>query len=736
MSEDFLDEILTGSSGTASSPSDDFLGEILSGTTKPPAPVHAAPAAQPIQAAGNRVLGAVSDAATSVKKFATGEDAREFDFGELPQNVWVNNKMVPIQSDLSLARGNPIAAAAIFKDRVPNADVEFDAMGNPYTTHGGEKKYLNRPGFSGGDINRGITEVGSMVMASRGGAGLLRKLGLAGKMTGAGVANYGTSLGIDKIAQIAGSPVPVDQKRALIIGALGFGGEAVAPIAEKFLTAFFGNPRMDAAEGLTAEGRKVLERIGVDPAYVTREFEQAFARQAARAVNPDEAAGVALAESLPRPVVLTTGDITRDVSQQAFEDAALKGARGEIPKQIMRGVRDGNQTALKENAVLIQDQLAGGVSQVTVRGEGAAAAAKQVKNLARSEKDFVDRAYDIARQGDTLAPVEIVQAMRNDIGSVLKERGFDVGRMQLVQRRLADADNILAEKSVSAVKINAMELWRKRLVRDIETARRADPSEAEALRAVRNTYDGWLEGAIEKALIIGDEEGIRAWQAARAINTRYSQMFKSDKTIAKIVEGDLTTEQSLSLIFGQSKLGAKQESAHTLKRIKKLLGEESSEWRALKEEGFLRLLKSQDTGPRGRDLEVMFSGDKFATAFDAAMKDAPSVMKTLYTAREQALFHQMKHVALRATNRVPGAVNSSNSAHEIARIMQQLLGSGSRVLQVFINRFARRFVDESDILKTKDAVTFTPMPRRLIPPGTVGGTASGIGGSVIDPRTQ
>ena len=103
------------------------------------------------------------------------------------------------------------------------------------------------------------------------------------------------SIGLDQLAQIAGSDQPVDQKKAAILAGLGFVGEFAAPIADRFLSTILSRNRFFRAGKLTPQGREAIKNAGVNPEAVTPEFAKVFSEHAKRATSPGEAA--ALAES-------------------------------------------------------------------------------------------------------------------------------------------------------------------------------------------------------------------------------------------------------------------------------------------------------------------------------------------------------------------------------------------------------------------------------------------------------
>jgi hypothetical protein len=557
-------------------------------------------------------------------------------------------------------------------------------------------------------------------------------MGLLGRAVGAGIGMGAASEGMDEIANILGSNEPPDRKRTLLIMALGLGGEFVGPVADKmigtvsrFFTSVFNKGRLYINGKLTPEGVKVMEAAGIDPKAVTPEFAAAFDARVAGGITSENAAVLAEAESLPLAVRLSRGDVTRDPYLQGLEQDALMGAHGETARTLMTGYRAFQQQDLRANVPAIQQKLGGAETPMVAEpGQGAAAAMGRVKTLSDAAESRVDVAYAAARGSGTTMPGEAAVAFGRQARRGLVAEGFDVAAMPRVLRRLKEAGGILRRKG-TAVIVDAMYLWRKRLVRDQKSVKASDPSEWAALQKLKKDFDSFMEASVDNALLIGDAEAVAMWTRAIEGRAAYGRMFGDNKIVKKLLEESVTQEQALNYLFGASKLGAKQDATLAIQQMKKLLGPESAEWGALKEEAFLRLLRSQGRTELNENLTAAFSGRAFKTAFDDAVRDAPTLMRTLYSPGELTLLRQFRDVAVRATDRRAGVVNTSNSATVLARIVQRLFGSGSQPLQIIVSRFAKPFTEAYRGFQAREATSFRPAPQALLPTGMAGG-ATGL----------
>ena len=157
----------------------------------------------------------------------------------------------------------------------------------------------------------------------------------------------------------------------------------------------------------------------------------------------------------------------------------------------------------------------------------------------------------------------------------------------------------------------------------------------------------------------------------------FGRRFESDAVIKKIVNEDLTQEESLNLIFGGSQMGFKPKSGAITRQIKNVLGEQSPEFKSLKEEAILRLVKNQSDS-------TTFSGAKFNTALEKSLKDNPTLMRELFTKEELIDLKKFARFSKTITDKKPGATNPSGTFNKLARMIQ---GSG------ISSNFATKFIN-------------------------------------------
>lgn len=263
---------------------------------------------------------------------------------------------------------------------------------------------------------------------------------------------------------------------------------------------------------------------------------------------------------------------------------------------------------------------------------------------------------------------------------------------------------------MTKVVINRVEEFRQALSK-AERAAGRDPSGV-ALRQVRGKLDDFLDEAVERGMVSGDMEALGKFKEARGLWKTLRTKYDGDGIASMLIEFDPATasyvpkgtaEDAARTLFSASGVGYKKGAQKGAEALRDVLGPDSQEWHALKQEAFMRLLRSNDKGGvRDKAGELVFSGDKFSTAWRDAMRDSPELMRTLFSPEELGLIRQFERVALLATNRKSGAVNFSNSAEKLgqvafSKITEAFPGSQYILapLRKKIGRFASEAVDEA-----------------------------------------
>ena len=614
----------------------------------------------------------------------------------------------------------------ILKRLVPGIEHESDDAGNIVVTIGDDQAaqmrikpgryFLNRPGISGQDaydiVNSGTIELFTSIPGAKLGLKALGKLGQALGLSG------GLSAGSvvqDLLAGGLGSNKGIDEVTAVVAGLFGITGAALAALGNKLIPgmrAILRSPLNfdDTGRGLNGRGRRAVRNMGADPDTVTNEAIQEFDNLTLGRRNPQnvgEATAAAEASSLPVDVPMRPGDLSGDVASQSAESSAAKGAFDVADTGIRveaHRVRQMQSEALDANRSGIQGRVAGRdeASRVGARGAGIEEVQRGLKAGLDAAKDAVDKAFILARRGKSLRfdkePLENFaaglreQIERRFVGG-LPEGGATMKALDFLEGRFVLGRVTKKGSRVPTVGIKELEQFRanaNRLKRGL-----TDPVERKALGFVIKSFDNAIDKMIETPLTRGDIGTLMKYRNARFLRRKMGEKFESNKMVSALVEvseesGEatfrLTPTEATNYLFSASAIGAKKGAAHAVRKLKGIFGVNSPEWKALQEEAIVRLFEEGKKGGEsfvGDASRTYFSGRKFRTALDKAMKEAPEVMRELFTKRDLDLLQQFKRVALRATDPVTGAVNYSNSVIKLVSLATNQPGIVSSMLQKF-----------------------------------------------------
>lgn len=705
--------------------------------------------------AGDLVGKAADWVGNAAKNLWTGDDHREFDYPELPATLM--DGIGGTQERMSLARGD-LGKLDILRKMAGNIPASMDKFGNVYITLNGTgpradnparfgaspgNYYLNRPGASQQDVADLISSaipigIGALAGGQAGG----KVGGTPGRIAGAAAGAGAGSIAQDVGSQLAGSERPVDPVAAAVSAAFGLGGESAQMAGGWLIKKFLPSKVLfdTATNTPTDAGRQVLAQIGIDPTSVGKEFWANFSKLAKNATDPAAAGRLADLSTLPVSVRLSTGDISRDVTQQGLEDAMLKGQLGAPAKTIMSDFRTAQQGDIAANVPKIQAKIGGvpsdasgmtyeramqhwqsmysqapneagraallaqkpnpadfsgnGIPSVDVPNSGMARVQNKLLKSADAAWKGTNDAYDAARAAgssgyDTTATLGLHDQMATNFAA-----NFNAQAAPKAQALLDDLKNTVANgggrpglpattpQGDASTTISSLEHWRQRAT----AAANDGGADGKAIRQMIQQYDDFANRAIDDGLIHGDQAAVELWQKARGLRRDFGKRFETNDMLGNLLEVSpdsgkvalkLQPSEAMNMLFTSNAIGAKTGAVNTLKALKTELGPDSPEWAALKEEAFMRLTRGATSGAdRGADLGGLFSGDKFARAVDHAYQSAPELMNTIFTPADQSLIQTLKRATLYATNRTAGALNPSGTAGRIKLLVDKLASNG------------------------------------------------------------
>lgn len=142
---------------------------------------------------------------------------------------------------------------------------------------------------------------------------------------------------------------------------------------------------------------------------------------------------------------------------------------------------------------------------------------------------------------------------------------------------------------IAGVNLRGIDQMRKKLVAYYQSARN-NPTDARAMRAIMDSYDGQIERAISEGLFSGDPRALQALQDARASYARYRQTFGPQRAgddvgtaMRRIVDRNATPEETANMIIGSGKIGQAGLPVRIADRLERVLGTDSPEWNSIRQ---------------------------------------------------------------------------------------------------------------------------------------------------------
>jgi len=566
--------------------------------------------------------------------------------------------------------------------------------------------YLNKPGF---DINDGV-DIGNQALLYSP-AGAAAKPGAA---LGVNAARVGTASAGISAAQDVATGQPIDAGKAALAAGGGALGEYVGPAIGALGRA------VTKAPGRTVNA--LADRASGDVQTALRNAGTAlgddFAERAAQ--NPNQAG-----------IPMTRGQQSGNYDDIAFEQAALRGARGEEAGDVMRGFAS-NQAAAVRNT----GRGLAGKETVNNLNEAGAVVQQGLRDRAAAAKGAVGEAYDAIRESDAIVSAPSVSALPGRIKGKLEEEYFSPEVMTSLNPRTTAIFSEIEKLAKSApdaeatMPIAGIERVRQGIVKARQAAQGND---AQALDIAKREFDSWLDDAIDNELIKGEAGAIEQLKKARGLYADYRRLYGggrkdegAQKIVARLIDNGSNEADAVNLLFGRAKLDGSGTAVQALKNIKEVVGE-GPELAAIKEGAVLRLMSrmSRNEGGGVGNINYKALADDWSEALDGS--GAP-LMKELFTREEIGQMRDFVRV-LRKITPPEGSVNRSGSGYEVARAVGDAAGVLGGKLKI-IMPFAKQFDDVSNVNRARATTSGRPMPPPL-PRNRVTGVLGGASGGIL-----
>lgn len=374
--------------------------------------------------------------------------------------------------------------------------------------------------------------------------------------------------------------------------------------------------------------------------------------------RPQDAAVRAVNSTMRQPIPMSRGQVSGLPEQQAVENSYRAGASGRAPAEIAQAQARDAQAAIGQNLEALGQEATG--RPIPARGAGAAVTSETLNSMYDNQRQATTNAYAAARNAPPTAAM------------------FPPAERVMLEANLRTALRDFRENRVPSVfnEINA--------IRDMENVTPGDLFDMRsALTNIRRSGDGTESAAAATAVraldaeiariepnMTGDPAAVDLWRTAIRERRQQGDTFESNDRIADLTSREyrsgepsqaVASEDAGNRIFGLGNSWMnKADLARDLARMRRVLGQDSEAWNALRGEHFRRLMDA-GRGPLEAGADT-FSGRNFANAWRDARRNANGALRVLYTEEQIAALDRLAFLADRTTSPVQGGRNTSATA--------------------------------------------------------------------------
>lgn len=355
----------------------------------------------------------------------------------------------------------------------------------------------------------------------------------------------------------------------------------------------------------------------------------------------------------------------------------------------------------------IADAVAQETGGRTVKGEDFELVQGSIRRAQDARKGMVDQLYEEARATPAAVRSDQLKILARTVRQSLRD--YDLPTMPNVSRRLAELDQVFKMPANSAVRLNSIANFRKRLNK--KTVKANDTPQQAALGIIKGQLDEFLDAQFNADMISGDPAAVSKWKAANEAFREYAADFKDDRVVRRLWEQEATPQEVKNWVIGANAVGAKAGAANVVKRIKRIVGEDSAAMRALRQEAAFDIVQPL--------LSDNPSIKRFKNNYDAFVRKNDALMRELFPDSTQAL-KDLRDVATAADKvkdpRISVDLNNAISqwlfGHEIAQgslrvgLARQALG----VIRGVVGKSRQRKVMSEIMGYDPDAPLITTQP--------------------------
>lgn len=591
--------------------------------------------------------------------------------------------------------------------------VVFDGEDGPET-----KRYVNEPGLSPYDVERGAAQALPYVVGATGVGKLMKGAGPLLRGLGQGAAAGATSVAGDIAATPLGSEQGVDPGRAAVVTAFGAGGELAAPAIAAAWRSIFTVPGLynKAAGQLTEKGVAAARAAGLDPADLTAEMAQSFAKTYARTGDRTMAGQTTTIGEFKIPV--TQGQRWKDPAALLNEKAMRTGVFGDLAKTNMKHFDDRQEVAIAQAALGAADDAGGQTGVAPMLAPGRSPTPRNIPRpgeMGASVRTGMQEARQAAEAGekkvwgsveDLVPKPEAFQSLPDIISGRIGSMRVDNQITPKAYAMAQDLETFMTGKAI--IDPAAPSILKQTPVRTVDEMRRRllgtmkgtqDASDAAAAKRIYDGFNDWIDDAADKSLLSGDAQAAANLRLARDTTKELKEVFGAKdmggqstpgrRILQNVIDKADTPESIIAQLFGNQGFdGApKQGSMEALQLMKRGLAKYADEatatttWNDIRLAYWTRLVQ---TKPGELHTPTMLHQN-----IDKAMRNQGSVVQFLYSKEELRTIRNfsraMKEIAYKDPNPSGSGVAAAFYARQFGQALLTMLtyqnGAISKVLQ-------------------------------------------------------
>lgn len=399
----------------------------------------------------------------------------------------------------------------------------------------------------------------------------------------------------------------------------------------------------------------------------------------------------------PLGVTLSEGQTTRDLTAIQREQAAVRGQSGAPAQQHAQAFADQQRRELeaaREKIVTDMDPHGGQVIADSPQAAGELVSG-QLQRAQAQAKAGVTQAYDRAKafggEVDARAFDDVAGRIKTDLSSRAEPIVIDDKLTPFASQAIKDVDARIANMRIQnrasphgepdaaeiiGINLEGIDQMRKRLSSFRKDAYGSgNAADGRAAQAVLDAFDSHIEQAINSGAFRGDPRAVQAWNTARAMHADFKGTFTAGKNdpIGRVVEKIIGSRNNPAAIgndvadfmYGGAGINPSSLNVGVTNRLKKIFGDRSPEWAAIKQGLFSRLTEA------GEGVSEMGAGKVAQRINKFLNNDGKEMSKALFSDAERDMLQKYGDL-MRALEVPQAGANWSNTATFAAKALEKI----------------------------------------------------------------